>query len=223
MSMSSTSIEMFRKEEEIRISFLKHRGDILAIVADTGYDIQSVKRVVAKIKKKQYRDVDRLVANDIAQTILSGVEQRERSYLGCLNELEGRTTAKVSLCHGAPVKEHTFDGASYHVCLQCGETCEIKVVEQTQIYKLVLQFNKQLREEAEFLVEFAVKMGYTDKIEPPSNKITQYNFVVPDGKTKDDILSDVDKLTGPERQQLRRKLEQQIIDTKFEDDIDAKK
>ena len=223
--MTGTAIEKFKEEEKIRVSLLRHRGDILTVVNETGLDLQYVKRVASKIKKNQRRDVDRLVANDIAQLILSGAEQREHVYLTYLNSLEGKETARVSLCHGVPVKDFSFDDTSYYNCLKCGRTCGTKVIENMAIHNLVLRYNEQLREEAKFLIEFADKMGFTNKVTLPSTKITQYNIAMGgrgDGIDKE-ILSDVSKLTGPERQQLRRKLEQQIIESEFEDDKKSKK
>ena len=168
--------------------------------------------------------MDRLVANDIMQLILSGMMQREHIYLTYLNNLKGKETVRVSLCHGVPVKEISSDsGETYYDCLECDKSCGTKVVEQLAIHGLVLKYNEQLREESKFLVEFAEKMGYTNRVELPTTKITQFNIAVQGDNLGKDVLTDIKKLTGPERQQLRRKLEQQIINTEFEDDKISKK
>ena len=215
----SKEIEKFRSEEVIRIAFLKHRGDVLKIAAETGHDLTYVKKITSKIKKRQQRDVDRLVANDIARAILCGAEQREHIYLTYLNSLEGKETALVSQCCNVPVKKYPYD--DIYNCTKCLKTCGTKVIEKREIYGLVLKFAAELRKESKFLMDFAIKMGFTDKIEPPVTKITQYNVALPGSVLTDDkdvkILRSLELLSGPERQQLRRKLTQEIVDAKFEE------
>jgi len=90
------NIEKFKLHERIKISYLKHRGNILAVVEELGVDAGYVRRVAEKIKGRERRDVDFLMANDLMQCILMGYESRVRHLMHMLSTLDQREQVRLS-------------------------------------------------------------------------------------------------------------------------------
>jgi len=208
------NIEKFKVEETIRISYLKHGGNILKVSEELQLDTAYVKKITDKYENAQRRDVDRLVANDIAKYVLLGSEQRKNRLIDIINTLADDEKIYLSSCCHVPVREHSFDGEVYYICKSCNETCEIELSTKDAIYKLILRYNEQLREEDKLLIDFADKMGFTNKEEPPVTKVTQYSVTLPSNSKNllnDETIKDIEKMVPAERERLRKSIESRII------------
>lgn len=221
-SMTSFNIEKFKLDNEIRMSIIRNAGNIILVEKEINKDREVsiehkyIKIVYDKQKKERHSKANRIIATDIVKLLLNGLEYRNQIYIDCITNLRKKLTVRISTCHSAPVTMDMWEGNPQYTCVHCDKTCGTKVVEQTSVHNLLLKFTEQLRKEDEHIVNFAEKLGYSDKIELPAQKTTHYNVVVHKDALDKDTLLDVDSLSGPDRQKLRRSLEKKMIESTIE-------
>jgi hypothetical protein len=153
--------EKFQREEKVRISALRNRGDVNAIVRDTGLPLAYVIKVVDKWKKRRkYSAVDFLIAETMAMHILEGYEQRTRYLVDCMRALEHREQALISLCCQSPVVliENTTDRFR---CLKCDKEASTELVDKDFVYKMKLKIVDSMRAEDKALATSAKQLGFT--------------------------------------------------------------
>lgn len=153
--------EKFQREERIRISGLRNRGDVNAIAKDTGLPLQYVIKVVEKWKKRRKRGaVDFLIAETMAMHILEGYEQRTRYLVDCMRALEHREQALISLCCQSPtvLLEGTTDR---YRCLKCAKEASVELVDKDFVYKMKLKIVESMRSEDKSLATSAKQLGFT--------------------------------------------------------------
>ncbi len=216
----STQIGKFKLEEKIRLSFLKHRGNLGLVADECGIDLEYVDKVCKKIKRKQQRDVSLWVSSTIAEYLLAGSEQRRAYLIEILNKEIQKPPMEESVCCGSPIDKHTWDEELHSTCKKCGKDCEIIVV-NTVNEKLVLKLIEQLRAEDDSICEFVVKLGFTNREDDQQavNKTTNYNLLLGDlSNTNKELLGEVNQLDPRSRESLRKQLEGRIVsEAKFED------
>lgn len=218
----STGIEKYRIENRVRLLFFKYRGDIAKIAEEGNVSIEYVQKLVAKIKRRQKRDVDYWIASTITEYIMMGIEQRTECLTKLLNELVDEKSVNVSMCCGYPVNEHMWDDEKHYICQKCDKDCAITLVDRRN-FVIIHKTIELLRQEQESVVDFMTKFGYTGKEDPPVSKITQFNIVAgskSDKLTEQDkkLLTEVGELDPRTREKLRKDLEKQIIDSEFTDE-----
>ena len=219
----ATSIEKFKLEERVRISFLKHRGNVLEVQEETGVPLEYINKLAKKIKGRAKRDVDYLVANSIMQHILIGVEQRSIRFQEILKSLEGKMIYSVSSCCNSTYEiMKGEEGIDYYVCDTCGNTCRIKREIQNNVISKIHETLHEQRLEDQFLTEAAIKLGYTNLQPVPVNKITQNNIILGDKNVKIDpqLTEKAENLTGADREQVRKTIESKIINSDSEEALD---
>lgn len=215
----STGIEKYRLENKVRLLFFKYRGDIEKIAAEGNVPIEYVQKIVAKIKRRQKRDVDYWIASTITEYIMMGIEQRTQCLSNLLNELMAEKSVNVSMCCGYPVNEHKWDDEKHYICQKCDKDCAVTLVDRRN-FIIIHKTIELLRQEQESVVDFMTKFGYTNKEDTPVNKITQFNIVAGGALTTQDkkLLGDVSELDPRTREKLRKDLERQIIESGFTDE-----
>lgn len=210
----TTGIEKFKLEERVRLTYLKHRGDILKVAEELELPLEYVRKIGDKIKKKCRRDVAYLVSTTMMEQLILGHSQRIQYLVECLDSLKDKEEAVQSLCCKAPVemrivrrwKEEFF-------CLDCGKICFVKIVTKTSIYDLKYKAIEMLREEDVALVTFAEKMGYTDKKPDNIYRVTQNVAIIGDTTDKDkQIVRDLRDLSPRDRQKIRKSIEQKVFE-----------
>ena len=216
--MTKFNLQEFKTLEKIKLSYLKHRGNILAVLEDLGWDaneekVTYVKKAIKKIKGKENRDVDVLISNTLMQQMLVGYESRTHHLMEVMKALEGRHRDKLSVCCEAPVKPNDKQEGRFE-CLACGKKeAAVMVVDNEGMIDLKLATIESLREEDAAMVEFATKMGYTNI--PPEQKqptIKQNIIVMPGGKDQDPaVISDLQNVSPLTRDILVDKLQKQIM------------
>jgi hypothetical protein len=203
------SAEEYRLIEKVKLSYLKNRGNIITISDELSLPIEYVKKLVKKFKGKESRDVSTLIANTLMQQMMFGYESRVQHLMSTLKELEGRQLLKVSVCCEAPLD--TIEG-TLPICCGCNKEAKIKEIDKEGIIDLKLGILAQLREEDKTMMEFAVKMGYTQQKElPAQNNITQHNviFMGKDNKINEQdekVVKDLVSLSALERDILAENL-----------------
>ncbi len=158
-------IEKFKIEAAIRCSFFKHRGNVQQIVEDTEYPLEVVRKLVAKIKRKQRHDVSYDVATNISMMVFEGREQRNERRHNLLAIIEAESKQITSHCCGAPLKDFDWGGEIKITCDTCGKECHPRGNKiDFKNFRMLLN---DLAKEDELLAVFAEKMGYTFKEEAP--------------------------------------------------------
>ena len=221
MSPALSKTDAFKLEEEIRLACAKHRGNVLAISNELNVPFAYVKRVINRIKTTGRPDVAQIVSQNLMNHIVEGYEQRVSYLEKCLIALENKETVKLSLCCSAIVEEQKKKQKNgkkkiIHICLICGHECEVKNTEKEEVFELKYKAIEMLREEDKALVEFANKMGYTNREELPAINYTQNVAILPDGETplKPEHIQDLSNLSPMDRAKVRRRLENVILGKK---------
>lgn len=227
----TTGIEKFRVDNKICVSFWKHRGNIEAISNETDIAIEYVKKVTDKLKRKMKKDVSYNIAFHIMETIHIGYQQRVAHLNECLNKLRNVEEVDVSLCCNAPTKPGEEANEPVIFCLKCSKKTTIKRVQKIEIYKLVQEFTRELREEDKLLVDFADKMGFTTREELPANIYKQNIIVMSSKKEKESyklseedegMLQDITTMTPIERRRMARNLEKSLLEGEVVKDKEIK-
>src|SRR3972149_11563602 len=217
----SSNLEEFKIVEKIKILYLKYKGNLFSILKDLGWSedeehIKYIEKLIKKFKGKESKDVTTRISHTLMQYLFFGHESRTHHLMETLKTLEERDRTKVSLCCEAPVKrfgETIIYGYEDYECLHCHLLCQIKVTTNEKILDLKLGSIEQLREEDKTLVEFAIKMGYTNKQEfPPAPQIKQNVIILNEGEGKIRAIAVINRLSPLERDILIDKLTKKIVD-----------
>jgi len=167
----STEITKFQLHEKIRRLFFKYRGDINAIIKETGLDEEYIKKVTKKIRRGFQHDTSFEIACFVTDAILSGREQRLVILEDRLNELLKKKELR-SVCCYAPVAEHTYENSTWYKCKKCEQHCEVEMVDNVndaQVIKIVTS----MRKEDEQIGKFLAIMGIiTNTSDTPTKPVT---------------------------------------------------
>lgn len=204
------NLEQFKLAEKIKLSYLMHRGDAIKVSSDLSLPLDIINKYIKKFKKQEERSVSELISNNLMQTILLGYNSRVSILYDTLNSLKGREQLKISVCCEAPVIAHPEQKDAF-LCAFCSKNAIVKLLDKEGIINLKLELLAQLRDEDKALVDFAGKMGYTQKEETPVQKIQQNFLVLNDTKDLNNkIVQDISNLGAIERDILAEKLQKEI-------------
>jgi len=209
------NLEEFKLLEKIKISYLRNRGQVIVMAKELELDLNYVKKMVAKFKKRDNRDTSFWVADALMGHIMSGHHQRVTHLDEMLRSLDRMEQPLLSICCSNPVRKYPDDDPAYagrYECLFHHAPCEVHIVNMLSVYRLKMQLLDQLGLEEERLVGMAVKMGFVrGEITPPSTLIkAQQNIVVLPGQDGKRIIEDYSKLSPMDRDRLIDKLKEQI-------------
>ncbi len=204
----TTDMARFEVESRIHVALLKSRGDVMQAAKLTGYPAAYVYRMARKLKEKRKRDVSVWVADSIMETILVGYEQRLAYLQRCLQLLEGKEEAYVSVCCNDPVQLVQPRRTRYWECVKCGKKAGVELQTRGGVFNLILSTIAALREEDSSLVEFADKMGFTNRVPTPIQDNRQNLFVFTNGKATIDatLAKQIEEKTPLEREKIRKEL-----------------
>lgn len=214
--MATPHIVKHEIEHRINLALFRHRGDVYAAARETGVNVEFVKKLYKKLKKRRERDVSYWLASSIMQTIVQGYEQRTHCIQKYLNILNGKEEIKVSSCHHKLMKTIVKKGVSELVCSKCNQPADVVSLPRNETFELFDKLLTQLRKEDESLVQFADTMGFTDKETQPA--IKQNILVVGNEQLNVDsnISEEVNKLSPRDREKTRKKLEGLLLDSIIE-------
>jgi hypothetical protein len=210
------SIEKFKVIEEIKLSYLKHRGNHLEIAKELSLPLDYVKKMVNKFRKQEDRTVSVLIANNLMSHILLGSQSRNTHLMEMLRSLEKTEKPVVSTCCSKPVREEpaVTDGApTLWRCLGCQAICSTHTPPKSTIYGIKLKLLEQLRDEDVALVDMADKMGYTNKVDAPTT-IIHHNpnvLVMGDNVGEKKIAEEYSNLSLMDKERLIEKLRKEIV------------
>lgn len=214
-----SNLERFKVEERIKLSLLKHRGNAVIVSEELGLDLDYVRRVSFKLRKKESRDVSILISNTLMEHIFAGYRSRTELLTEMLNKLRGREQLWVSICCSQPTRiDIGPEGVSVQVCLKCGLPCQVKLLDRNGIFALEQNIIEQLREEDDALIRFAERMGYTNKEPtPPAQVQKNYNLHLhnntpqPQVTLEGEVVQAVSEMLPTDREKLRKSLEARIL------------
>jgi len=208
------NLEEFKLMERIKVSYLKNRGQAVAIADDLGLDLSYVKRMVDKFKKKDSRETKFWIAETILGHIMTGHHQRITHLDEMLRSLDNMEQPLLSICCSNPVRK--YPDSDRYECLFHHVPCEVQRVNMLSVYKLKIKLLDQIGAEEERLVGMAQKMGYVGGDEVPQQPAqvikAQQNILVIPGQSESDkkVIADYTKLSPMDRDRLIDALQAQI-------------
>jgi hypothetical protein len=164
----TTSLEKFKHQEIIRRSFFKNRGNVLAIIEETGLDGDYVRSTCDKIKGSFRKDVNFEIACFITDAILAGREQRLIILEDLLKELLGKKEYR-SKCCGRTITTHEYENKTWYKCDSCKADCDVVEVDKTN-YAQINSIIDKMRKEDELVAKFLTAMGIIAKTPTPESK-----------------------------------------------------
>ena len=223
----ASDIEKLKIRERIKISSFKHRGNVMAIAKETGYEEGFIIVELQKLKKATDRNVNEIISSTMMQYLFDGHQQRISYIQEMLRSLDNTESVELSDCCKAPIRlSKNSAGIDINKCRICDAECKPSRLTQTEIYHLKMKLIEALKAEDASLVLFLSKMGYSNA--PPIEKspIIKQDFIVLNrqdkktGKVIDAESETVDLLTmqqienmpPAERDKLRNDLKKTIND-----------
>lgn len=212
--------QLVNLQDRIRLSYYRHRGNKFHVADELHIPVEEVEKVEKQLIAEENKDHKIRVANSFMKHVLMGHQQRIQRLEDLMHTLEGEDKSRVSLCCGAPVSVTVSDDGKTNIytCLKCnGVNCNTTLKIQHGVIQKKQSIIRSLRDEDKHLIEFAEKMGYTNRDETPDTVIrnTQNILVVgKDGLTEDDVetIKEIENLTPKEREKIRKRIEQKILD-----------
>jgi hypothetical protein len=208
------NIEEFRMIEKIKLSYLKHRGNIEDISKDLAIDVAYIRKMVGKFKKKEDRDVSTLIANNLMAHVMLGSQSRTVRLMELLKTVEGSEKPILSVCCQAPfdVIEDSYENR--YVCQKCDRSCDIHYFIKPAVYNIISNLIEQLREEDVALIEMADKMGYTNVQKVPDTLIQQNNRILVLNDNEKEAFRDLKALPPLDREKIIDKIGKILIQDK---------
>lgn len=157
----TTEITKFRQKEKIRRLYFRFRGDINAIIEETGLDENYIRKTTNKIRKSFRHDVNFEIACFITDAILEGREQRKILLEDRLFEVL-KKKKRMSVCCSFEVSEDTWENEPVYNCQKCGKHCKTKIVDYIND-NTVIKLIDRMRKEDEFIGKFLAAMGIIAK------------------------------------------------------------
>ena len=199
--------EKNRVIEEIYQSYLKHGGNALAVSKEFSLPYSYIDKLCDKFRKNNDLEVNRLVARSIVTFIKQGYESRSALYYDIIKDLEMFKYTIRSTCHKVPVSDRggEYEERDRYTCTRCGEPCFWEKKLNLEVVAKKLEAIAALRAEDEALINFATKMGYSDKDELPPAPNYKQNILVVGGSTgkSGQGSSGPPELTSEEQRALR--------------------
>jgi len=197
----TTQITKFQLEERIRRLYFKHRGNVSAVIEETGLDENYVRKVTNRIRKGFKHDVSFQIACHITEAILAGREQRLILLEDRLKEVLSKKEV-ISICCSSPVSIHTYDDSTWYKCKKCGNNCETMEsdgVNDNTVIKII----DRMRREDEYIGKFLAAMGLI--LNSPDSP-TQLQQSQEERSPRDSIQVESKEVLPPAEQKLLEKL-----------------
>jgi len=208
------NIKNYELDERIRVSLLKHRGDVLAVKEELNLPLAYVQRIYKKMRKAWDRDTSAYVSSKLMEHLFYGYQQRIVYLKALLDKFESFEKEDVSGCCSAPVVRSKVRRTFEFVCTKCLQPCYVVKGMDKEVQKLYQQAIEQLREEDKALVEFAHKLGFVHpKSEGPNVKVDQKIVVLNQGK-EEPVAKQLQELSPIEREKVRKAFEKSILSVK---------
>jgi hypothetical protein len=225
---SPTASEEGRIIERIRVSYIKHRGNLIRVLDEVKLPQEYVEKIVTKLRKENKSDTKRLVADTILEHLLLGHQSRVQHAEEILATAEKEEKQLRSSCCTGNVRKMHVDGVDLqelqYECLKCGEMCDIYYWIDQDAMNLRLNAIDSLRREDESLIKFLEKLGYTEKKEqPPQTVIQQQNIVVmpnAQGQVSAEDMKNIQALRPMEQEQLRLNIEKELLEAEVIEDVE---
>jgi len=224
-----TGIEKQRVDTEIQLLYYKYRGNVPQIVDACGYDATYVNKVCAKLRRRQKRDVDFYLAGNIMQYLMMGVEEQNAHHRDSLTTLMEHELKLVSICHLSRVISERQRRKVTYKCSSCQKVVTPILVPDLRVFKEKREILTSMKDIQKDLVEFALKLHFTNEPdrELPA-RITQYQVVLDGSNRKKvpsqtlqegdaQVLQDIANMPPQERERIRVKLQKQLTEACSDD------
>lgn len=223
----SNSIDKYKLEEKIRMSFLKNACNVELVAKECDLDYAYVLGICNKFKKHMLKDTNLWIGTSLASYIMMGSEERKAKARLLLDEEMAKQPITISICCGAIIKQIVWDNENRYVCEKCEKDCRVRM-DDPRDKQLIIKLLRVLGEIDAATIEAIEKIGIIGKTEAPLilRKTTNYNLSVSNkgeklGEEDIRVLKQTDELDGRSRQhiinELEKQIQGQITDAKFEE------
>ena len=220
-------------ENNIRLLFFKHRGDLPAIIKDLrdryaenveNFDeritVAYVKKIIDKFKRQQKKNCP-YVATNIMDYVLMGTKQREQLWSVDNQELEEFRYYYLSGCCDARTKAQIDSkGETVFTCLKCDKICQGYRMPDFRVFELQRKLRVEKRKDEECLVKAVDSLGFGQEKVPVMKNY--YNQVIATGPGVKQVTSkeikglpvgaqqlieNIDSMDARDRESVRKQLE----------------
>jgi len=206
------NLEELRVAEKIKISYLRHAGSIADIVKDTGYDERYVRKMVAKFRKKDSRDVNVHISNNIMSIMMQGSDMRKVRAMDMIKKIEGSEKMLRSICCQSSFDYIQDSWEDRYVCKKCNKICNVEFFIKPVIFDLYMKLLTLLREEDLTVLQAAEKMGYTNAERQPNVIVQQDNRTLILNEKEEVALKDYNALPPLDREKIIQKIENVLME-----------
>lgn len=206
------NLEQLKILEKLKISYLRHAGNIAEIVSETGYDEFYVRKMIDKFRKQDKRDVSVHIANNLMTHILQGAQLRSVRIMDMIKKVEGFEKVIQSVCCSAPIDYIQDSWQNYTKCMKCNKACNVVWALKPNAFNIYMKLIELLRVEDEALLNAAEKMGYTNKEAVPNVIVQQDNRTLILNDKEKVALSDYNKLPALDREKIIQSIENVLIE-----------
>jgi len=205
-------LEELKIVEKLKISYLRHAGSVVDIVKDTGYDERYVRKMIAKFRKKDERDVSVHIANNIMTHMLQGSQLRKVRTMDMIKKIEGAEKMLRTICCQSSFKYIQDSWQDYYLCNKCNKTCNIEFFIKPVIFDLYMKLLVLLREEDMTVLTAAEKMGYTNVERLPNVIVQQDNRTLILNDKEQVALKDYNALPPLDREKIIQRIENVLME-----------
>jgi len=205
-------LEQLKIFEVLKISYLRHAGDIKEMVKETGYDERYIRKMVSKFKKADKRDVAVHIANNLMTHMLQGSQLRTVRIMDMIKKLEGYEKVFQTVCCNAPFETIEDSYEDRVICLKCNKACKLVEVLKPQTFNLYMKLIELLRAEDASLLIVAEKMGYTTGEKMPNLIVQQDNRTLILNENEKLAMKDYHMLPALDREKIIQKIENVLME-----------
>jgi hypothetical protein len=217
-----TGIERSQLENKICLSAYKHRGDVDAVIKETGANKDYVLKTLKKLKKTIDTDVKFNLAYMIMGSVWTGFNQIEATMGEAFSKLQEEMYVELTVCchwrtYVAVVEERTV--------IKCGKCDRLRTSEQLylapnmEIFAMMAKYDDQLRKHYECLIKYSEAMGFTAE-KGPSTVIKQNVILVNDDKKlpaapdclSGDEVKAIEEMLPVERDMMIKRVESKVLE-----------
>ena len=215
--MSQPLSEENRIQEQIRVSYLRHRGNLFAVQEELKIPKDYILRVVSKFKREDKRNLPNFVAEKVLEHLMLGYNSRVQHLMETIAKIESEEKQKRSTCCSGRIRlmdtvAQNMPGIEAYECLKCKKLCDVYDYIAGDALSLKITTLNQLAKEDELLFKFLTGMGYVGEKSVPQDSTPAVVF---EDNSKHVHISpeevkELSKLGPLELEALRLKIEKKL-------------
>jgi len=213
------NLKQIQIDNDIRISLLKHQGNLVDVAKECEVPFVYVEKVYNKMRKHWDRDVADYLSSKIASHLFLSYQQRLTYLKQGLDRLDEIQYTKLSSCCYAPLYYISIDNKADSICSKCKKECSFVLTENKFVSKLLVEIVDKMRLEDETLVKAIEKLGFVKAKDDDKQKSINIknNVLVMNNEDQDKVIKKLESLSPWQREQIRQQIESRVIEMSSDD------